>query len=61
MSSVAKPTGEYADQMLEPDGWVEVDEQGCTTGRYAHQHTKTVAWRGHWRFSAPIMRRDHLS
>jgi hypothetical protein len=25
--SVAKPTGEYADEMLEPDGWVEVDEQ----------------------------------
>jgi hypothetical protein len=25
--SIAKPTGEYADQMLEPDGWVEVDEQ----------------------------------
>jgi hypothetical protein len=28
MMSVAKPTGEYADAMLDPGGWVETDEQG---------------------------------
>jgi hypothetical protein len=25
--TVAKPTGEYADAMLDPGGWVDTDEQ----------------------------------
>lgn len=39
--SIAKPTGRYAEQMLEPNGWPQVDED--TLGDRAQEYTRVLS------------------